>query len=134
MISSAPSRRLRFSLRTLLVLVTVLCMWLAWRGYTTRMREALQARHNAFGQALDDYQYFDAYPFMTPAFRQKYSADDFYDQFWNEGRIYPFGSNVDISTNPFSSYGYVGFHWLTLGSYAQYKWELIDGVWYYTGD
>jgi hypothetical protein len=100
------------------------------------MRDGLQARHDAFAQLLDDYRYVDAYPFMTPAFRRKYSADDFHNQFWNEGRIYPFGQEVEITVNPFSSTGKIcngeWMHLVWIGD--RYKWELIDGEWYYTGD
>src|SRR5438552_1939151 len=41
-------RRLQFSLRTLFVVVTLLCVWLAWEVNWIRQRHALLASHKVF--------------------------------------------------------------------------------------
>jgi hypothetical protein len=46
--SDKPRRRLfRFSLRTLLILITLLCCWLAWESSVVRQRKALLAEMEA---------------------------------------------------------------------------------------
>ena len=64
------SLRLRFTLRTLFVLVTVLCLWLGWNAGTVHHRRQLRAQMIArgwifFGDSADANSAGTALPILT---------------------------------------------------------------------
>jgi hypothetical protein len=61
MLNLRPNRRwLRFSLRALLISVTLLCVWSAWYvNRARRQKETVEALRNCGGRVYYDYQFDD---------------------------------------------------------------------------
>ena len=132
--TSNPRRhRFSYSLRTLFVVVTVGCLWLAWSEYVAREQSRLLERYIVFAEAIDAGRYPDAYAIMSVEFRQRNSLSDFKKDF-------PRGTAKELDPDSFATVSVLGTGSVFNGYVSdrlfvgtEYEWKQIRGQWYYTG-
>lgn len=125
--------RFRFTLRTLLVIVTlVACAFAVWRSRVNAYAE-LRERRIAFQEAYKAGAFDKAYAFMTPEYRRTHTLAHFTatrpfadlpDIADDDVAIGILGQEATVYDTPYATW------WLLIGTL--FYWHKQDGEWYFS--
>jgi len=131
---SKTRRRLRFSLRSLLLLVTVVAALAAMHVHRKSQHALLMTRCSQFYDAFSKDDMATAYQFMSPKYKKLQSLEEFTDDtgFANLSCKIPVIS-LSLTGNSASLFEYECGAFNLYSGIVHY-WKRSDGKWYFTGD
>ena len=125
--------RLRFSLRGLLVLLTITAIGLACVSNLKWQRSAIRNRYQSYQKALENEAFEDAYRIMSPDYRKSHSLTNFTLK-WGYGAWPTFPT---LSQNPSIRVYWNRAYWFPVeASFIEWRggleFQFVDGEWYMT--
>jgi hypothetical protein len=131
--------KLRFSLKTLFVLITLVALWLGWRRHVEIESAAVLRAYHAYQRALETGALEEAYSMMTEEYRSRHSLEKFtrnYGHHAGPGNV-PHDPNASVSS---LSRGRAWVYeseapgFLELMSGKCYEFRKERGQWRFTGE